>query len=69
MASAGTAARAALAQSGLGWDDLGVLELAGTTLFDEILLLESIGLAETGEGCGHLPDRPPHQPVGRRSGR
>ncbi len=51
MASAGAAARAALAQSGLGWDDLGVLELAGTTLFDEILLLESIGLAETGTGA------------------
>ena len=51
MVSARDAARAALSQSGLHWDDLGVLELAGTTLFDEILLLESVGLAAAGTGA------------------
>jgi acetyl-CoA C-acetyltransferase len=54
MPSARRACDLALGEAGFGLADLDLLELDGLTLFDEAILLESIGLAPLGEGFSVL---------------
>jgi acetyl-CoA C-acetyltransferase len=50
LPSARAAAAHALAQAGHGLDDVDVAEVAGRTIWDEVQLLESVGLAAPGAG-------------------
>lgn len=54
MPSARRACDLALGEAGFGLADLDLLELDGLTLFDEAIVLESIGLAPHGEGLSVL---------------
>ncbi|MFG2039819.1 hypothetical protein [Dactylosporangium sp. NPDC048998] len=47
---------AALRAAGRAVSDVGLAELAGPTLFDEVLTLEAAGLAARGEGLGVFAD-------------
>lgn len=56
LPSARTAASRALAEAGRTLVEVEVAELAGRTIWDEIQLLESVGLANPGEGFATLAD-------------
>jgi acetyl-CoA acetyltransferase len=56
LPSARTAAEHALAQAGHDLGDVDVAEIAGRTIWDEVQLLESVGLAAPGEGFAALAD-------------
>lgn len=56
LPSARTATEHALAQAGHDLDHVEVAEVAGRTIWDEVQLLESIGLAAPGEGFQALAD-------------
>lgn len=56
LPSARTAAEHALAQAGRGLKEVDVAELAGRTIWDEVQLIESVGLAAAGNGFQALAD-------------
>jgi hypothetical protein len=56
LPSARTAAEHALAQASRTLDDVEVAEVAGRTIWDEVQLLESVGLADPGQGFKALAD-------------
>jgi acetyl-CoA C-acetyltransferase len=64
LPSARTAAEHALAQAGRTLDDVEVAEVAGRTIWDEVQLLESVGLADPGQGFKALADDPRLNPSG-----
>jgi acetyl-CoA C-acetyltransferase len=64
LPSARTAAAHALAQAGRMLDDVEVAEVAGRTIWDEVQLLESVGLADPGQGFKALADDPRLNPSG-----
>jgi acetyl-CoA C-acetyltransferase len=62
--SARAAAEHALAEAGRALDDVEVAEVAGRTIWDEVQLLESVGLADPGGGFTALADDPRLNPSG-----
>ena len=64
LPSARTAAEHALAQAGRTLADIEVAEVAGRTIWDEVQLLESVGLASPGAGFTALADDPRLNPSG-----
>jgi acetyl-CoA C-acetyltransferase len=64
LPSARTAAEHALGQAGRTLDDVEVAEVAGRTIWDEVQLLESVGLAGPGAGFKALADDPRLNPSG-----
>lgn len=58
----------ALADAGIGSNELDIVELDVQTAFDEALAVEAIGLAEPGTGFAYVADQPGFNPSGGSAG-